>query len=309
LDLLEAAGQPLTRQLIEATLVHVYGVRPEQLTHVLKTLRDDEDGHVRWHAFPVSNHARPTDVYSWDRNPTAAEREAITSLLERQATFFDGHTQSYGPLAETYVFGCLWLSGRYAMPAKSRLGKFWNAEGTRKADIIVADRRNGLRVVVSVRNTREVCYPHHKHIREMESARSDFDAEGVLFVGSFISAQAKSRLDQYGVTHHELQRQLIPMETRDGDLTSLTVASLCSVLGPQPFERIPSSGRFPRPGARSSAIDRDLRSLRAMNFGVFGLGHSSIAVTLDTYSHAIPSLGREAADLFDRAASADCSRS
>jgi len=35
------------------------------------------------------------------------------------------------------------------------------------------------------------------------------------------------------------------------------------------------------------------------------LGHSSITVTLDTYSHAIPSLGREAADLFDRAASAD----
>jgi integrase len=35
------------------------------------------------------------------------------------------------------------------------------------------------------------------------------------------------------------------------------------------------------------------------------LGHSSIKVTLDTYSHAIPSLGREAADLFDRAASAD----
>lgn len=35
------------------------------------------------------------------------------------------------------------------------------------------------------------------------------------------------------------------------------------------------------------------------------LGHSSITVTLDTYSHAIPSLGREAADLFDRVASAD----
>jgi integrase len=35
------------------------------------------------------------------------------------------------------------------------------------------------------------------------------------------------------------------------------------------------------------------------------LGHSSITVTLDTYSHAIPRLGREAADLFDRAALAD----
>ncbi|HTD38791.1 MAG TPA: hypothetical protein VK669_14875 [Candidatus Limnocylindrales bacterium] len=35
------------------------------------------------------------------------------------------------------------------------------------------------------------------------------------------------------------------------------------------------------------------------------LGHSSITVTLDTYSHAIPSLGREAGDLFDRAASGD----
>ena len=33
------------------------------------------------------------------------------------------------------------------------------------------------------------------------------------------------------------------------------------------------------------------------------LGHSSITVTLDTYSHAMPSLGREAADLFDRASS------
>jgi integrase len=29
------------------------------------------------------------------------------------------------------------------------------------------------------------------------------------------------------------------------------------------------------------------------------LGHASIATTLDTYSHTIPSLGREAADRLD----------
>ena len=29
------------------------------------------------------------------------------------------------------------------------------------------------------------------------------------------------------------------------------------------------------------------------------LGHASIALTLDTYSHTIPSLGREAADRLD----------
>ena len=33
------------------------------------------------------------------------------------------------------------------------------------------------------------------------------------------------------------------------------------------------------------------------------LGHSSTDQTLETYSHVVPSLGREAADLFDKVAS------
>lgn len=254
--LLEAADRPLSRNLLEASLTHVYGVRPTTVSRALVAVRADQ---VVLTTVPVRSRKKPTDLYTLGRKPTPGELLPIKTLLQLQVQVFDDQAQLIGQIAEAYVYGCLHASRRYRMPRKSRLGYFRDDLQTRKADIIVTHLASDERVGVSVRNTREVAYPGHDHIRELEDAREVFGVDRMLLVASYLSAEAKARLHTWSVPYLELGRQLIPAEMPDGRLTMKLLRQLTPVIGPQPYETMPSTLRFPRPNQRTPLTVRDLQ--------------------------------------------------
>lgn len=251
---LEYADKPLTRQYIESVLTHRYGIAAHTVTKALDILRRRGDA-VRWSA-PITGREMPFHVYAL-RDPYPKEKEELLYRFHLHREVFDEHRAAIGYAGESYVYGVLHSSGRFALSAKSDLG--FVRLGRRKLDMSASYRANDAVVGISVRNRREVAYPNHKHVRELPNLRDAINGPAVL-VAAFLSNDARKALSHDDLGVYVMGRQILPAEIT-GILARTALRELRGILGPLPVEIVPSTGRFPRESAWTDGIRRDLVEL------------------------------------------------
>jgi len=233
--LLISTGLPMPRRVIESILVHDHGFYPVAVTAALQSLgtgspQYNASGRIVMRELNVPGQAKPSHVYTWNREPTNGEIKALLGLIKRRNSFLT--KERLRDAGEEYVRGWLLKEGGFVnITIADELGEVGPKPYT--LDLAATDRVTAVPYGISVKNERAWLKANSKNIDDVIRRAARNQMKPWLFM-PFALDTAIQQCRESGVRLTTLGKQIVPVSV-PGRMMALEIESLRAVLGVEEY--------------------------------------------------------------------------